>query len=96
MASSKSSLTEFRDALQAESAAYGITLTSADLSSLSKYYELLEAWNARLHLVAPVSPQLFATRHVLESLLLLNYFPEGARIADVGSGAGLPIIPCLI
>jgi 16S rRNA (guanine527-N7)-methyltransferase len=35
-------------------------------------------------------------RHVLESLLLLKYLPEDARVADVGSGGGLPIITCLI
>ena len=33
---------------------------------------------------------------VLESLLLLPYLPPNARVADVGSGAGLPIIPVLI
>jgi 16S rRNA (guanine527-N7)-methyltransferase len=33
---------------------------------------------------------------VLESLLLLKHLPHGAKIADIGSGAGLPIIPCLI
>jgi 16S rRNA (guanine527-N7)-methyltransferase len=63
---------------------------------MSKYYELLELWNSRLHLVAPTAPRVFATRHVLESLLLLNHLRDGARVADVGSGAGLPIIPCLI
>ena len=35
-------------------------------------------------------------RHVLESLILLEHLPHGAKIADIGSGAGLPIIPCLI
>jgi 16S rRNA (guanine527-N7)-methyltransferase len=29
-------------------------------------------------------------------LLLLKHLPQEAKIADVGSGAGLPIIPCLI
>jgi 16S rRNA (guanine527-N7)-methyltransferase len=53
-------------------------------------------WNDRLHLVAPCEPEEFAIRHVLESLLLLKHLPQGAKIADVGSGAGLPIIPCLI
>jgi 16S rRNA (guanine527-N7)-methyltransferase len=33
---------------------------------------------------------------VLESLLLLEHLPHGAKIADIGSGAGLPTIPCLI
>jgi 16S rRNA (guanine527-N7)-methyltransferase len=63
---------------------------------LSAYYEQVNAWNARLHLVAPCSPAEFATRHVLESMLALPFLTMNARVADVGSGAGLPIIPCLI
>lgn len=63
---------------------------------LCEYYEQVNAWNARLHLVAPCSPAEFATRHVLESLFAVNYLAADARVADVGSGAGLPIIPCLI
>jgi len=96
MSVTKSPVTEFREALEPGAPSYGITLTTSDLDGLSKYYELLNAWNARLHLVAPSPPRVFATRHVLESLLLLNYLPQGARIADIGSGAGLPIVPCLI
>ena len=96
MKSTKSSVTEFRETLEDEASTYRITFTVNELDTLSKYYELLHVWNSRLHLVAPSSPKVFATRHVLESLLLLKHLPEGARIADIGSGAGLPIIPCLI
>ena len=53
-------------------------------------------WNPRLHLVAPCSPAEFAVRHVLESLFLLKHLPAGAAVVDVGSGGGLPIIPCLL
>ena len=96
MNSTKPSAAEFREALETEAINYRITLTTEVLRSLSKYYELLNVWNSRLHLVAPCSPKAFANRHVLESLLLLDHLPEGARVADIGSGAGLPIIPCLI
>jgi 16S rRNA (guanine527-N7)-methyltransferase len=96
MKSTKSSVTEFREALDTGAPTYQLTLTANELDGLSKYYELLHAWNSRLHLVAPSSPKVFAIRHVLESLLLLHYLPEAARVADIGSGAGLPIIPCLI
>jgi len=96
MNSTKPSAAEFREALETEALNYRITLTAQVLRSLSKYYDLLNVWNSHLHLVAPTSPEVFATRHVLESLLLLDHLPQDASIADVGSGAGLPIIPCLI
>jgi len=64
--------------------------------ALAGYYALLSRWNDRLHLVAPCEPEEFATRHALESLLLLRFFTAGASFVDVGSGAGLPAIPCLI
>lgn len=88
--------TEFKACLKAEMPAYGITLSREALDGLARYFELLSVWNPRLHLVSFRSPEEFATRHVLESLLLLKYLPQGAFIADVGSGGGLPIIPCLI
>ena len=75
---------------------FDLDLPAETVARLSDYYNLLTRWNDRLHLVAPCSPEEFATRHVLESLLLLKHLPDGAKIADIGSGAGLPIIPCLI
>ena len=87
---------KFGQALWNNATEFGIQLRAAEVTRLSKYYELLLKWNDRLHLVAPCSPEEFATRHVLESLLLLSHLPQKARVLDVGSGAGLPIIPCLI
>lgn len=76
--------------------AYDIDLSSDTIERLGAFYSLLNRWNDRLHLVAPCEPEEFATRHVLESLMLLEHLPHAAKIADIGSGAGLPIIPCLI
>lgn len=86
----------FREALEAEAASYGVLVSKEALDGLTQYYELLNLWNPRLHLVAPCSPREFATRHVLESLVLLKHLTNGSRVADIGSGGGLPIIPCLI
>lgn len=87
---------KFRDTLQSEAGAYGVSLSAEALAGLSQYYELLILWNPRVHLVAPCTPQEFAMRHILESLVLLKYLPGDARVAEVGAGAGLPILPCLI
>lgn len=89
-------LERFEKALLANMRSFGVELTAAALEQLGAYYSLLIRWNDRLHLVAPCSPEEFATRHVLESLVLLEHLPPGAKIADIGSGAGLPIIPCVI
>jgi 16S rRNA (guanine527-N7)-methyltransferase len=87
---------QFEKTLEAEMAVYGVALSKEALRELARYYRLLNVWNPRLHLVSFRSPKEFATRHVLESLFLLRYLPQGAHLADVGSGGGLPIIPCLI
>jgi 16S rRNA (guanine527-N7)-methyltransferase len=86
----------FKQSLQDQTSVYGIELSGHLQGQLTAYYELLLRWNQRLHLVAPCSPEEFASRHVLESLALLDHLPEGATVADIGSGAGLPIIPCLV
>jgi 16S rRNA (guanine527-N7)-methyltransferase len=89
-------LDRFESALRSNMLAYEVELGADALAQLRSYYSLLIRWNERLHLVAPCSPEEFATRHVLESLLLLKHLPTAAKIADIGSGGGLPIIPCLI
>lgn len=89
-------LEEFSQALSDNASFYGVDIDDELISRFADYYQLLNTWNPRLHLVAPCSPDEFATRHILESLLLLQRLPESARVVDVGSGAGLPIIPCLI
>jgi 16S rRNA (guanine527-N7)-methyltransferase len=85
-----------RQALHDNAPDCGIALRAEHVKGLSSYYELLLKWNSRLHLVAPCPPEEFATRHLLESLFLLAHLPRNARLADVGSGGGLPIVPCLI
>jgi 16S rRNA (guanine527-N7)-methyltransferase len=87
---------EFSSAIKEHAPRYEVQLTTDDVALLGEYYEQVMAWNKRLHLVAPCSPAEFATRHILESLLALQHLPAAAHVADVGSGAGLPIIPCMI
>jgi 16S rRNA (guanine527-N7)-methyltransferase len=87
---------QFRRALLLNTAEFGVELQSDHIERLIFYYELLLKWNPKLHLVAPCSPEEFAVRHILESLTLLKHLPAHARVADIGTGAGLPIIPCLL
>jgi 16S rRNA (guanine(527)-N(7))-methyltransferase RsmG len=86
----------FEQSLVSNMGSFNLTLPAETVTRLGEYYSLLTRWNDRLHLVAPCPPEDFAVRHVLESLLLLKHLPSNATVADIGSGGGLPIIPCLI
>jgi len=87
---------EFDKALAAHAHVFGLRPGEEERARLGNYFELVSAWNNRLHLVAPCPPAEFATRHVLESLVAAPLVGECAAVVDIGSGAGLPIIPCLV
>lgn len=55
------------------------------------YLTLLRKWSPRINLVAPASLAMAETRHVADSLQLLDSAPQDvARWVDLGSGAGFP------
>ncbi|HEX8638299.1 MAG TPA: RsmG family class I SAM-dependent methyltransferase [Pyrinomonadaceae bacterium] len=88
--------TEFVESIEKHQSAFGLNLADETINRLVDYHELIQRHNALLHLVAPTSAEEFAVRHILESLTLLEFLPPDAKFADVGTGAGLPSIPCLI
>ena len=57
---------------------------------LDRYIALLREWQAKTNLVAPSTlPQLW-TRHIADSLQLVDLAPTARRWADLGSGGGFP------
>ncbi|MEN3328236.1 MAG: rRNA (guanine527-N7)-methyltransferase [Acidobacteriota bacterium] len=89
-------MNRFEQSLLSTMGSFDLNLSAETITLLRDYYSLLTRWNDRLHLVAPCEPEEFAVRHVLESLLLLQHLSQNAAVADIGSGGGLPIVPCLI
>jgi 16S rRNA (guanine527-N7)-methyltransferase len=87
---------EFSDSIKRHQTAFGLELNDDKISALCVYYDFVMENNELLHLVAPCSAGEFATRHILESLTLLEFLPQNVDFADIGTGAGLPSIPCLI
>ena len=87
---------EFVGAIRKHLSAFGLNLTEEKIQALADYYSFVQKHNALLHLVAPCSAEEFSVRHILESLTALEFLPQNANFADVGAGAGLPSIPCLI
>lgn len=87
---------KFIEAVNNFQSEFGLKLEEIHLKKLAGYYDLVQKNNPLLHLVAPCSEEEFAVRHILESLTLLDFLPKNTKFADVGTGAGLPSIPCLL
>jgi 16S rRNA (guanine527-N7)-methyltransferase len=75
-----------------------LALPAGAVERLLAYAELLTKWNRTYNLTAIRNPLDMVSHHLLDSLAVLPHLPmsEGAAIADVGSGAGLPGIPLAI
>jgi len=71
-------------------------LTDEACDKFVAYYDLLVDWNTRMNLTAITAPEEVVKKHFYDSLAALPYLKDGAKIADVGTGAGFPAIPLLI
>jgi len=65
------------------------------VDQLLAYVELLSRWNEAFNLTAVRDPHDMISRHLLDSLSVLPWVPDGPLL-DAGSGAGLPGIPMAI
>lgn len=61
--------------------------------SISRYRDLLAHEGTEWGLIGPREVDRLWSRHILNSAAIVDLIPEGAAVADVGSGAGLPGIP---
>lgn len=64
-------------------------------NQLIAYMQLLERWNAKFNLVSRRDVGRLLTRHILDSLSVSRWL-VGARVLDIGSGAGLPGLPLAV
>ncbi|MBE6789284.1 MAG: 16S rRNA (guanine(527)-N(7))-methyltransferase RsmG [Ruminococcaceae bacterium] len=72
----------------------GFELSDEQCDSLERYYEVLVDYNNKVNLTAITDPKGVAITHFVDSLTLLNAdIKEGARLADIGAGAGFPSVP---
>ncbi len=66
-----------------------------DYEQFSLYCGLLQEWNQRMNLTAITDDEGVAVKHFADSVLPLTLcdVPRGARVIDVGTGAGFPSVP---
>ncbi|GAB2979579.1 16S rRNA (guanine(527)-N(7))-methyltransferase RsmG [Amycolatopsis acidiphila] len=70
---------------------FGVGLARAE-----RFAELLEQHGVERGLIGPREVDRLWERHLLNSAVIGERIPEGVRVVDVGSGAGLPGIPLAI
>ena len=68
------------------------------LQRLDLFVETLLAWNAKTNLIAASTVPHLWTRHIADSLQLIDLAPDARVWIDLGSGAGFPglVIACAL
>jgi len=80
------------DVLMSGAAELGIPLSSDQAAQLLRLLDELDDWNQRMNLTAIRERGQQITKHPPDSLAVHSYL-RGARIADIGTGAGFPGLP---
>ena len=79
----------YNNALRSGISSLPIEASAAQQEALLAYLDLMIKWNKAYNLTAIRDPLQMVTRHLLDSLSILPFLPQG-RILDVGTGGGLP------
>ena len=78
----------------------GIELDASQLDRFERFYREMVDWNRTINLTTVTEYEEVQTRHFLDSLTVSAAIPSpaltGAKLLDVGSGAGLPGVPLAI
>lgn len=72
------------------------TIFGDALPAATQFAELLAAVGVERGLIGPREVDRLWDRHLLNSAVVAESIPDGARVVDLGSGAGLPGIPLCI
>ena len=76
--------------------AMGLCADERQKKQLLDYLALLVKWNATYNLTAIRQVQKMLAYHILDSLSVVPYLISKFSLLDVGSGGGMPGIPCAI
>jgi len=87
----------FKDTLVRGAEEMGTPLNESQITAFHKHAELLLKWNKTHNLTAITDPVEMAVKHWLDSIYVLSALKQdGAKLMDLGTGAGFPGIPIKI
>ena len=84
--------------LVSQAAELGVKIDDVAADRFDKYAQMLVETNKTLNLTAITEPDEIVSKHFVDCLSVFNFvdFPEGAKVIDVGTGAGFPGVVLLI
>lgn len=87
-----------KNLLREKALQYGVNLDEKALERFDIYARLLVDWNEKINLTAITDSEGIVIKHFVDSLTIFSAveIPEGAKIIDVGTGAGFPGVAMLI
>ena len=91
-------MTDIRETLTSQAKELGMKVTPEQAQQFQTYMELLLEWNEKINLTSITEPDQVVEKHFLDSMTLLLWkkLKQGAKVIDVGTGAGFPGIPLKI
>ncbi len=91
-------MTDCKETLIPMAKQIGLKVTPAQAQQFQTYLELLLEWNEKINLTAITDPMEVVEKHFVDSLTLLAHchIKQGAKVLDVGTGAGFPGVPLKI
>ncbi len=76
----------------------GISIGKEQSGKFTALFDFMSDYNKKVNLTAIKDFETAVTKHFIDSVIPFSFFeiPEGARFADIGTGAGFPAVPLLI
>ena len=89
---------DIREELIAKAKEAGLKVTPEQAEKFNLYLKLLLEWNEKINLTAITDPHEAVIKHFIDSISFLksHNIKPGAKVIDVGTGAGFPGVPLKI
>ena len=87
---------DFSQKIQQKAEMLSIQLNERQIDQFYLMMNLLVSWNEKINLTAITEPEEIIVKHFMDSLTICPYLKQGAKLIDVGTGAGFPGIPLKI